>query len=93
MAALETADRQDGELASAKSVRLNDKIAALKAQMQAFKAMEVEVHALPADQEPTCSPAPVDEHGKFHSRTIGGGIVTQALPQTPSRHIHASSNG
>src|ERR1700720_1719845 len=34
MAALETADRQDGELAPANSVRLKDKIAALKAQMQ-----------------------------------------------------------
>ena len=40
VAALETADRQEGELAPAKSVRLKDKIAALKAQMQAFKAME-----------------------------------------------------
>src|SRR6184192_2612313 len=40
MAALETADRQDRELAPANSVRLKDKIAALKAQMQAFKAME-----------------------------------------------------
>ena len=45
MAALETADRQDRELAPAKSVRLKDKIAAVKAQMQAFKAMEAEVHA------------------------------------------------
>jgi hypothetical protein len=34
MAALETADRQDGELAPANSVRLKDKIAALKAQMR-----------------------------------------------------------
>jgi transposase len=50
MAALETADRQDGELAPAKSVRLKDKIAALKAQMQAFKAMEAEVHAAPDQQ-------------------------------------------
>jgi hypothetical protein len=32
------------------------------------------------------------EHGKFHSRTIEGGIVTQARPQTPSRHIHVPSN-
>src|SRR3984893_7792787 len=50
MAALETADRQDGELAPAKSVRLKDKIATLKAQMQAFKAMEAEVHAEPDQQ-------------------------------------------
>src|ERR1700730_7882899 len=50
MAALETADRQDGEVAPANSVRLKDKIAALKAQMQAFKAMEAEVHAAPDQQ-------------------------------------------
>jgi transposase len=45
MAALETADRQEGELAQAKSVRLKDKIASLKKQMHAFKALEAEVHA------------------------------------------------
>ncbi len=50
MAALETADRQEGELAQAKSVRLKDKIASLKEQMQAFKALEVEVHAAPDQQ-------------------------------------------
>jgi hypothetical protein len=38
---------QEGELAPAESVRLKDKIAALKAQMQACKAMEAEVHAAP----------------------------------------------
>ena len=50
MAALETADRREGELAPAKFVHLKDKIAALKAQMQAFKAMEAEVHAAPDQQ-------------------------------------------
>jgi transposase len=50
MAALETADRQEGEIAQAKSVRLKDKIAALKEQMQAFKALEAEVHAAPDQQ-------------------------------------------
>ena len=38
MAALETADRQEGELAQAKSVRLKDKIAALREQMAAFES-------------------------------------------------------
>src|SRR5471032_1849233 len=47
MAALETADRHEGELAQAKTVRLKDKIAALKEQMKAFKALEIEVHAAP----------------------------------------------
>src|ERR1700720_1984573 len=50
MAALETADRQEGEPAQAKSVRLRDKIASLREQMQAFKALEVEVHAAPDQQ-------------------------------------------
>jgi transposase len=50
MSALETADRRDGDLAPAKTARLKDKIAALKAQMKAFKALEVEVHAAPDQQ-------------------------------------------
>jgi transposase len=50
MSALETADRQEGELAQAKSIRLKDKIASLKAQMQAFKVLEVAVHAAPDQQ-------------------------------------------
>jgi transposase len=50
MAALETSDRQDGELAEAKSVRLKEKIASLKEQMRAFKALEPVVHAAPDQQ-------------------------------------------
>jgi transposase len=50
MAALETADRQEGELAQAKSVRLKDKIAALRQQMAAFEALEPVVHAAPDQQ-------------------------------------------
>ena len=50
MAALETADRQEGELAQAKSVRLGEKIAALRQQMAAFKALEPVVHAAPDQQ-------------------------------------------
>ena len=50
MAALETADRQEGELAQAKSVRLQEKIATLREQMAAFKALEPVVHAAPGQQ-------------------------------------------
>jgi transposase len=50
MAALETADRQEGELAQVKSVRLKDKIAALRDQMRAFKALEPVVQAAPDQQ-------------------------------------------
>ena len=50
MAALETADRHDGEVAQAKSVRLKEKIASLRDQMRAFQAMEARVHAAPDRQ-------------------------------------------
>jgi transposase len=50
MAALETADRQEGELAQAKSVRLKDKIAQLCEQMAAFKALEPVMEAAPDQQ-------------------------------------------
>jgi transposase len=50
MAALETADRHDGELAQTKSVRLTEKIAALREQMKAFQALEIQVYAAPDQQ-------------------------------------------
>ena len=50
MAAMETADRQEGELAQTKSVRLKDKIALLREQMAAFKALEPLVEAAPDQQ-------------------------------------------
>jgi transposase len=50
MAALETADRQEGELAQAKSVRLKEKITALREQMATFKALEPVVQAAPDQQ-------------------------------------------
>src|SRR5271155_5341082 len=50
LSALETADRQEGELAEAKSARLKDKIASLRDQMRKFKALEVAVDAAPDKQ-------------------------------------------
>jgi transposase len=50
LAALETADRQEGELAEAKAVRLTEKIASLREQMRAFQALEVEVRDAPDQQ-------------------------------------------
>lgn len=47
---LDTADRLEGEAAEARSVKLKDKIATLRAQMQALKAMEAEVAASPDGQ-------------------------------------------
>ena len=50
LSALETADRQEGELAQAKSARLKDKIASLQEQMRKYKVLEVAVHAAPDKQ-------------------------------------------
>jgi transposase len=50
MAALETADRQEGELAQAKGGRLKEKIASLREQMKDFQALEQAVHAAPDQQ-------------------------------------------
>jgi transposase len=47
---LDTADRQDGEAAEARAGKLKDKIATLRAQMQALKAMEAQVSASPDGQ-------------------------------------------
>jgi transposase len=58
LSALETADRQEGELAEAKAGRLTDKIARLREQMRDFQALEKEVHAAPDKQisltDPDC---------------------------------------
>jgi transposase len=47
---LDTADRQEPAAAQAKTERLHDKIAALKAQMQALKDIEVRLNASPDQQ-------------------------------------------
>ena len=50
MAALDTADRQEGEPAREKNGRLKEKIAALRRQMAAFKAVEPVLEATPDRQ-------------------------------------------
>jgi transposase len=50
LSAMEAADRQESEVAQAKSVRLKEKIAALREQMQQFQAMEEVVRAAPDGQ-------------------------------------------
>ncbi len=47
---LDTADRQEGEAVEARAERLKDKIAALRRQMQALKAMEAQVAVAPDGQ-------------------------------------------
>jgi transposase len=50
LADLDTADRQEGEAAEARAGKLKDKIATLREQMQALKAMEAQVEASPDGQ-------------------------------------------
>ncbi len=50
LAALETADRQEGEFVEAKTVRLKEKIAALREQMAGLKAMAPVLDATPDGQ-------------------------------------------
>jgi transposase len=47
---LDTADRQEGDAIEARTERLKDKIAMLRGQMQALKAMEAQVAASPDGQ-------------------------------------------
>src|SRR5258708_3622325 len=50
LSALDTADRQEGEVAEAKSARLKDKLARLKQQMQHLREMQIAVQAAPDRQ-------------------------------------------
>ncbi|MFM0174625.1 IS1182 family transposase [Paraburkholderia sediminicola] len=50
LVALETADRQEPTIAKAKAERLQDKIAALKEQMQVLRDIEVKLNAAPDKQ-------------------------------------------
>ena len=50
LAALDRADREESAVAEAKTTRIQDKIAGLRRQMQAFKAMEQQVQAAPDKQ-------------------------------------------
>lgn len=50
LAALDRADREDGDVADAKTVRLNEKIEGLRRQMQSLKAMGKQIEASPDKQ-------------------------------------------
>ena len=50
LAALDRADREESDVAEAKSIRLKEKIAGLRRQMQALKAMEQTVQDAPDQQ-------------------------------------------
>lgn len=51
MSPLETADRHDSELARTESVRLTEKIAALREQLKDFQALKIEGQAAPTSRQ------------------------------------------
>lgn len=69
LTALDTADRQEPSVAQAKTERLQDKIAALKAQMKALKDIEVQLNKTPDKQISLTDP------DARSMKTRGAGIV------------------
>jgi len=66
---LDTADRQEPVVAQARTVRLHDKIAAMKTQMQALKEIEVRLNDKPDKQTSLTDP------DARSMKTRGTGIV------------------
>ncbi len=79
MSALETADRQESELAQAKSARLKEKIAAQRDQMKAFQALDAEVHAA---QDQRMSPIDLDARARARA-TSGKGPARSDTTSRP----------
>jgi transposase len=71
LSALDTADRQESELAREKAGRIRDKIAALREQMQQFRELEQQVLAAPDQQISLTDP----DARAMTNRGIGTGIV------------------
>jgi len=83
LAALDAADREEPTVALTKTVRLNEKIAALKEQMQRLKELEVQMKAAPDKQISLTDP------DARSMKTSGSGIsrqmrFTQSLNQVLS---------
>jgi transposase len=69
LAAIEVADRQEASIAARRTERLQDKIAALKAQMRELKAVEVKLNETPDKQISLTDP------DARSMKTRGNGIV------------------
>jgi hypothetical protein len=74
---VETADRQEGELAQTKSVRLQEKIAALREQMKDFQALEAESMPRPISR----SRSPILTHDPW--RPAGAAAAWSATTSKP----------
>jgi transposase len=80
LAALDTADRQEPSVAQARTERLHDKIAALKAQMRALKQIEEQLEATPDKQISLTDP------DARSMKTRGTGVEQSPLPRALRNH-------
>ena len=81
---LDTADRLEGDAAQARAVKLQDKIVTLRRQMQALKAMEVQVAAAPDGQVSLTDP----DARAMASSGRGSGIVGYNLQSAVDAEHH-----
>jgi transposase len=81
---LDTADRQEGDAAEARSAKLKDKITTLRAQMQMLKAMEIQVAASPDGQVSLTDP----DSRAMASSGRGSGIVGYNLQSAVDAEHH-----
>src|ERR1700726_4605835 len=82
--ALDSADREEGDVAEAKSVRLKEKIAALREQMQAFEGTEKVLLATPDRQISLTDPAA----RSMATSGRGSGIVGYNVQTAVDAHHH-----
>src|SRR3979411_2642234 len=81
--ALDQADREESEVAEVKSVRLKEKIAGLRRQMQALKEMEQTVQGAPDQQVSLTIPTPTHQ-----GQSPGGSHRRLRLLPPPERLLH-----
>src|SRR6202043_4070612 len=82
--ALDSADREEGDVAEAKSVRLKEKIAALREQMQAFEGTEKVLLATPDQQISLTDP----DARSMATSGRGSGIVGYNVQTAVDAHHH-----
>jgi hypothetical protein len=98
LAALDRADREESDVAEAKTTRIKDKIAGLRRQMQVLKAMEQTVQAAPDQQVSLTDPdqsafgAP-PRHGSLPMQCVIGPIRIRGSVECKTLAIAAGEKG
>ena len=99
LSALEAADRQDGEVAEAKSARLKDKIASLGEQMRRYKALEAAERAAPDKQISLTDPGArsMATSGKYtglvSTVNVASGTACNVLHSTSAKNTEPCRSG